>query len=168
MKRTFFLLAAGIILTGILVTGVLAMGPFNLGEDMTGKKAFVFTLKDTQGKETEVAQYLGKQPVIIFFWTTWCPHCRRQLSHLEKESGKIKEAGAELILVDVQESAGQVSKFLKGINIPLDSLLDENSQVAEKYEVIGVPTFVIVGSDGTIKFHGNFLPYDYQKFLAEK
>lgn len=168
MRKTILLLAAGMVSIGILSIGVLAMRPLNFSEDMTGEKAPAFTLKDTQGKVTDTAEYLGKQPVVIFFWTTWCPHCRRQISHLEKESAKISQAGAALILVDIEEDAIDVVRFLKGINSPLDSLLDEDSEVAGKYSVVGVPTFVVIGADGVIKFHGNSLPNEYQKFLAEK
>ncbi len=37
-----------------------------------------FKLQDTNGGLVMLSSYKGKQPIILFFWTTWCPYCRRE------------------------------------------------------------------------------------------
>lgn len=145
-----------------------AMGQLQSGTELVGQKAIAFSLEDSDGNKVDTSGFIGKRPVIFFFWTTWCPHCRRQINHLKAEAENIKNAGAELILVNVDESQAQVASFLKSSGIPFSSLLDKDGKVAESYKIIGVPTFVIVGGDGIIKFHDNLLPEDYQKILLGK
>ena len=74
----------------------------------------------------------------------------------------------ELILVDIDESKAQVNNFLQSIGSSFTALLDRDSKVAERYKIIGVPTFVIVGSDGIIRFHDNLLPSDYPDILTKR
>lgn len=144
------------------------MGSLQQGAGTAGKAAQGFSLEDTQGNKIDTAKLIGAKPIIFFFWTTWCPHCRRQIGHLKEETERIKNAGAELILVDIGESEAQVSDFLQSTGTSLNSLLDRDSKVAEMYQIIGVPTFVIVGSDGIIRFHDNLLPSDYPDILSKR
>lgn len=149
-----------------LVNVSSAMSQLQSDVETIGKKATVFSLKDTNGNKVDTAEIIGKKPVIFFFWTTWCPHCREQLSRLKKDAQDIKDVGAELILVDIQESKSQVNRFLENTNSSLTSLLDEDAKAAELYRVIGVPTFVIVGQDEIIKYHDNILPAGYKNILS--
>ncbi|MDP3143738.1 MAG: TlpA disulfide reductase family protein [Candidatus Omnitrophota bacterium] len=150
-----------------LVNVSSAMSQLESGVETVGQKATNFSLEDTDGNKIDTAQVIGKIPVIFFFWTTWCPHCQSQIKQLKAEVEDIKKTGGQLILIDIDESKSQVINFLKSANAPFASLLDKDARVAEMYKVIGVPTFVIVGSDGIIKFHDNLLSDNYQKFLKE-
>lgn len=159
----------GLIILGLcFLTGIsLAMGSLQQGAVTVGKIAKGFSLEDTKGNKVDTSRFIGKKPIIFFFWTTWCPHCRAQIHHLKEESDRIKNSGIELILVDIDESKAQVSDFLQGTGAPFNSLLDQDSKVAEMYQIIGVPTFVIVGVDGTIKLQDNLLPSDYLAILSK-
>ena len=163
MKRKVSSLISVILLFSIFSAISSAMSSLESGTAVVGKKSPGFSLKNTRGEEVDVFSFIGKKPIVFFFWTTWCPHCRRQINSLEQEAKNIKGAGAEIILVDVDESNAQVDGFLRSINSPFESLLDPDARIAGEYLVIGVPTFVIVGADGIIKFHDNLLPGDYQK-----
>ncbi|MGZ8430137.1 MAG: redoxin domain-containing protein, partial [Candidatus Deferrimicrobiaceae bacterium] len=35
-----------------------------------------FTLPDLDGRPVTLGRYLGKKPVLLFFWATWCPECK--------------------------------------------------------------------------------------------
>jgi peroxiredoxin len=146
----------------------LASGFFSFASEAVGKKAEVFSLEDTKGNKVDLSQFIGKKPVILFFWTTWCPHCRAQISRLKEESEKIKKTGAELILIDIDESPARVDSFLKNAGGNFTSLLDHDSRVSEKYGIIGIPTFVLVGGDGIIRSQDNLLPSDYPDILNKK
>jgi len=136
--------------------------------EIIDQKAKVFSLEDNLGGKVDVAEFIGKKPVIFFFWTTWCPHCRQQIKHLKEEETNIRQAGIELILVDIDESREQVSRFLRTSGGAFTSLLDPDAKIAEMYMIVGVPTFIVVGEDGIIRFHDNLFPGNYRKIILQK
>lgn len=105
---------------------------------------------------------------MLFIWATWCPYCVRELAHLEKSYAAIKESGVELLAIDSGEPRERVVRYLSGKNIAFPVLLDTDSRVSYAYNVIGIPTLVLVDAQGKIKFQGNSLPEDYLKILSQK
>ena len=69
-----------------------------------------FTLKDLTGKEVSLADYRGKL-VIIDFWATWCPPCKKELPHIQKIYDKYKDK--EVIVLAII-----VSFWGRSINVP--------------------------------------------------
>ena len=124
-----------------------------------------FRLKDTEGNEAVLGEYLYSRPVILLFWTTWCPFCARELRALNNLSGELSEKGFKIFAIDVGESASKVRRFLSGYSLSLDVLLDQDSRVAVSYGVMGVPTFIVINPYGEIVFAGNY--FDPEKFCAE-
>ena len=39
-----------------------------------------FALKDLNNNAVTLSSFRGKQAVILFFWTTWCPYCRIEIN----------------------------------------------------------------------------------------
>jgi peroxiredoxin len=131
VTKNIFKIGLAVFLISSLVNITYAMSQVPQNVDIVGQRASGFTLEDTQGKKIDVAKFIGTKPLIFFFWTTWCPHCREQIKHLKNEADNIKKSGAELFLIDVDENRAQVNKFLKNFGY-FDSLLDEDSKIAER------------------------------------
>ena len=123
-----------------------------------------FTLYTLSGDEVKLSDYLGKV-VILDFWATWCPHCRRQLKELTQNRQAIEASGITIILVDVGENLQKIEGYIAANNISFDVFLDENAETAKKYNIVGVPTFFFINKEGTILDVKNALPDDYQKIL---
>lgn len=123
-----------------------------------------FKLSNLTGQEISLAQLKGK-PVILFFWTTWCPFCREEISALQNEYKKITAGGITLLAIDVGEPREKVERFFKGKSAEFPVLLDLNSKVASSYNLIGVPTFVLIDAQGKIRFQGNSFPDNYLSIL---
>ena len=132
---------------------------------LVGEKAPDFTLKNLKGDKVSLSQARNGEPSIVFFWATWCPHCRQQLKELNKQQEAIAKQGLKIILVDVGENASLVSKHLSKNNIAMDVLLDEDSEVSANYGLIGVPTFFFIDKEGTVKAVEHFLPENYISLL---
>ena len=160
-------LAAGLLV--IFTTGHVtsASGQFPFFENpLVGERAPEFTLTSLSGKSASLFQLRGGKPAIIFFWATWCPHCREQLGHLKSITEEIQQKGYQLILVDLQEDPDAVQGFLDRQQMAFDVLLDVDAGVAEQYGVVGVPSLYFVDASGIIRGVEHALPKDYESYFS--
>ena len=135
---------------------------------LIGKQAPDFTLKTLSGKSMNLNQWRKGDPAIIFFWATWCPHCRQQLGELNDQSQQIAQKGIKLILVDLGEEAKKVRSYMEKNQYPFEVFLDQDSSVSEKYGIIGVPTFFFVDKAGIIQAVEHAIPENYDKIFLEE
>lgn len=108
-----------------------------------------FTLSDLQGNQVSLGSLRGK-PVMINFWTTWCPSCRAELPALVSAYSLYHEKGLEILAVDVKEDRQTVASFAGDSGLTFPILLDEGGTLAEMYQVRGTPTTLFVGPDGVV------------------
>jgi peroxiredoxin len=108
-----------------------------------------FSLKDLNGKLFKLSKNRGK-PVLLFFGTTWCPSCRQQLPLYKDIYGNYTSRGLEVIYINIMEPREKVARFVKANMLPFRILLDESGEVANNYEVIGVPTIILIDKEGKI------------------
>jgi peroxiredoxin len=127
-----------------------------------------FELLDLKEKQFSLESYRNKQPVVLFFWTTWCPFCRQELKAVNSMYPQLQKDGLEVLTIDVEEPASRVESFLKKNALFLPVLLDKNAAVARDYELMGVPTIMIVNKRGNIVFEGDHFPKEIYKKLLEE
>jgi len=103
--------------------------------------------------------------VILFFWTTWCPFCRRELKVLEDIHAELLKEGWELFTINIGESSYKIENFLKKYSLTFKVLLDRDTNIARAYKILGVPTYILIDKTGRIVFKGNYFPKDTYKDL---
>ena len=133
-----------------------------------GRPVPEFKVKTLNGPATSLSDFRGGKKTIIFFWATWCPHCRTALKELNRDREKIAQEGINLVLVDVGESARDVKSYVNKNKIGLEVFLDEEETISEQFGIIGVPTFFFVNEAGVIKDVQHHLPDDYGTILSAK
>lgn len=133
-----------------------------------GKPVPEFKLKMVSGAQTSLSDFREGKKTIVFFWATWCPHCRAALKELNKDREQIAQKGIKLAIVDVGESAREVKAYTDKNKIGLEVFLDENEEVSGEYGIIGVPTFFFVGEDGVIRDVQHHMPDNYEAILSTK
>ncbi len=154
----------------MIVTGMMlfSAGCVNAGlydHPLVGKKAPDFKLTYHKGGEASLEGLRKDGSAVIFFWATWCPHCREQINQMDAQRSVLEKMGAAVILVDIGESPAVVEKFLAAKKYDINVLLDKDSSVAEAYQVVGVPTIVLIGADGSIRDISNVFPENYAQLL---
>lgn len=165
MKKVIGILAfLSVAVVTTLSTPVMAQF-FLMKSSLEGKPAPDFKLLTTMGKEMSLNEARDGKSTILFFWATWCPHCREQLIHLAEIENQLKQKNINVFLVDVGEGPGQVQSFLESKKIPFVTFLDQDSNVSETYELIGVPTFFLINKEGKVKSVVHALPEDYEEVL---
>ena len=129
-----------------------------VGPGSGGRAAFAqisadqrFSLEDLSGRTVSLDGLLKeKKAVLLNFWATWCPPCRAEIPDLIRLQEQYSARGFTVLGVNVGESQGKVSSFASKVGINYPVLLDGDQAVAEKYRVVGIPTSLLISSDGKI------------------
>ncbi len=109
-----------------------------------------FRLPGLDGKEYTLADFLG-QPVILSFFTTWCPYCAEELPLLEKLYREYRDKASLVVLgINLQEPENLVRKFTERIGLSFPVLLDAKGGTAFSYRVLGLPTLFFIDPQGKI------------------
>ena len=133
----------------------------------TPETAINFTLLDLENKEFSLSDFKSK-PVILFFWTTWCPYCRKELKQLNTMHAELLKNGVELAVVNVEEPADKVQRFIQSHPFSYRVLLDRDAKVAQVYGVLGVPTYFFINKEGRIVFNDYEFPQKNYKDIILK
>ncbi|MCA9399241.1 MAG: TlpA family protein disulfide reductase [Candidatus Omnitrophica bacterium] len=151
MKKIIVIMFAAAVITGALFYSRPAHAQFFMMENpLIGEVAPDFTRTTTSGAQKNMTDFRDGQNAIIFYWATWCPHCREQLKELNKQKADLEARGIKLILVDVGENAAQVQSYLKKNKIDMEVFLDTDSALSDEYALIGVPSFFFVNKEGIV------------------
>lgn len=129
-------------------------------------EASSFTLYDLDGNKVNLRDFKGK-PLIIFFWTIWCPYCRRAMAQLSKIYPEIKANDIELLAINIEEPKERIRRFLRPYVIGFKVLLDSDASVAYIYDIIGIPTYIFIDREFNIVFIDNYFPRDYKALLSQ-
>jgi peroxiredoxin len=121
-------------------------------------------LNDLNGKPVNLSSYQNK-PTILFFWTTWCPYCRKEIKELNRLYPEMKKEGISVFAINIGEANYKVQNFFKNYELNLRVLVDRDSLSADKYNILGVPTYVFIADSGSVVADKNNLPQDYKCLL---
>jgi peroxiredoxin len=124
-----------------------------------------FTLPDLDGRQVTLSRFLGKTPVLLVFWATWCPECKAAIPEINAlTTGPFAEK-VQVFGIDFRESREKVAQAVTSRGIRYPVLLDERGQAARAYGVVGVPTYVLIGRDGKVVYREHVLPADFSRYL---
>jgi len=123
-----------------------AMAQFE-ADDANREKAD-FTLTDLQGKEWRLHDLQGKV-VLVNFWATWCPPCRKEMPDLDALYAKFKDQGFVVLAIS-DEDAAKVTPFIGERKISYPVLLDPGRKVNELFKVEGIPKSFVYNREGKL------------------
>jgi peroxiredoxin len=115
-----------------------------------------FSLADlATGQRVSLSQYEG-QPVLLFFWATWCLPCKNEISTIETIYQTYKEAGLVVLAINASEDPATVSSYQSAQQLPFPILLDPGSVVQSAYEINleTLPRHFLINSSGKITYIG--------------
>ncbi|MGB1310022.1 MAG: TlpA family protein disulfide reductase [Leucothrix sp.] len=108
-----------------------------------------FTLPDMQDKSRELSDYLGK-PVIISFWATWCPPCRKEIPVFNRARAKLSEDDFVMLFVNINEGKETIEAYKKKVPIDLTILRDETAGQLTNWNLTGLPSTFILDAEGQV------------------
>jgi peroxiredoxin len=109
-----------------------------------------FTLTDLHGKTWNLKDLRGKV-VLLNFWATWCPPCRKEMPDLETLYLKFKDKDPGFVVLAISdEDAAKVIPFLGERNITYPVLLDPGRKVNELFQIEGIPKSFVYDRSGKL------------------
>jgi len=127
-----------------------------------------FKLKDLGQISVELSSFKNKSPVVLFFWTTWCPYCQVALKNLSQTKADLEKEGITILPINSGEPSAKVAKFAKSNGYTFRIFLDIDSKVADEYHIYGVPTYFLVDKSGYVRSVSNTFPNDGARKLAKE
>lgn len=148
--------------------------------EMLNEEAPDFKLKNLEGKEVALAD-LKDKVVILDFWATWCGPCKASFPGMQTAVNKYKDnPNVVFLFIDTRER-GTPEEILKNaqsfieknkytFNVLLDIKTDADSndfETVTNYEVGGIPTKIVIGTDGKVKFRSVGFGGNAEKLVNE-
>jgi peroxiredoxin len=87
--------------------------------------------------------------VVLNFWATWCPPCRKEMPDLETLYQQFKDQGL-LILAISDEDAGKVKPFIAQQKVTYPILLDPDRKVNDLFQIEGIPKTFVYDRNGKL------------------
>lgn len=141
----------------VLVLTAFAIAPAVAAEQVAGP-APDFTLKSGSGENIKLSELRG-QVVLINFWASWCGPCRKEMPLLDQLYQQYKPLGFTVLGVNVEEDPAQARTLLGKVPVSFPVLFDGTNAVSKQYDVIAMPTTVIVDRNGNMRYlHKGYMP----------
>lgn len=121
---------------------VVGVFPKNLAPD--------FTLQKLGGSTLTLSEWRGKKPVVVDFWASWCPNCRRDMPNLNLYYEKYKDR-VEVVGVNLQENEGTVQDFISSRGITFPIAFDPSGQASSAFGIQYTNTHFLIDKDGNLE-----------------
>ncbi len=122
---------------------------------------------DLDGASHQLSEWIGRKPVVINFWGTWCPPCRASLPTLREVYGAQHDKGFEVLSISLDNGAKTTAEAYRAwadsAGLSWRHVYDLqywDSPLAKRFFVASIPTALLVGPDGSLVAWGEDLRED--------
>lgn len=132
-----------------------------------GNKAPDFTVEMVDGSKIQLSKLKGKV-VLVNFWATWCPPCREELKHVQKQIiDHFKGKDFVFLPISRGEKKEVVEAFRKKMNYTFPMGLDPKQSIYKLYAQNYIPRNFVVGKDGKVIYLSvGYTPEEFAEMIA--
>jgi thiol-disulfide isomerase/thioredoxin len=146
-----------------VVLAVTVLGTMNMftGPQVvqTGERVPDFTLVDLNANAVRFSDLEG-QAVVLNFWATWCPPCRREMPLLDEFHKEYAARGLSVVGIDVGEDPNVVRRFVQSMGVEYPIWVDATNErtefdstqgIHQRFGGVGLPTTVFIDPAGIVR-----------------
>lgn len=129
-----------------------------------------FNLPDLNGQNYQLTENLGKGPILINFWATWCIPCREEMKKFKKIYSTYQKDGLQILSISIDDpkTVSKVKSFIRTNQYPFTVLLDTNNEIFQLYKGTNPPLSVLMDKNGKIVYdHTGYRKGDEKKLEEE-
>ena len=154
-----------------LAMALLAPVPVLAQDDVVGipvgQTPPAVTIQDLDGNAVDLGRWVGKRPVIVEFWATWCPICAELLPRMETAHKKYGDRVDFLVLaVAVNESPNTVRRHLTRHPMPFTFLWDVDGNATRAFQAPATSYVAVLDARGKVVYTGVGADQDLDAALA--
>jgi thiol-disulfide isomerase/thioredoxin len=150
--RLRHVLAAVILLAGVGLAPLQAQDEAGIA---VGDQLSPLVIHDLGGKDVDLGTFIGKQPVLIEFWASWCTSCAAMLPHLKEAYRQFGDDVTFLgINVTVGDSREKVRQYIEREQPPFQVLYDDAGTAAAAWDPPATSFIVIADRTGRVVYTG--------------
>lgn len=119
---------------------------------LVNKIAPPFALRSLDGRTVSLADYHGKENLVVSFWASWCGPCRLEMPVLRTfyEKHHNDSNGFEILAISLDDDQEPAAAFAIRNKLPFPVLLDFSKQATNAYRIEGIPTVFVIDKTGKI------------------
>jgi thiol-disulfide isomerase/thioredoxin len=121
-----------------------------------------FKLTDLRGKKWTLSKLRGKI-IVVNFWATWCPPCRKEMPDLDELQKKYAKQGLVVLSISDEDMA-KVAHYIDTVHYGPTVLLDPGDVVEKQFHIEGIPHSFVFNREGKLaaqaidmRTHGQFI-----------
>ncbi len=137
----------------VLICCIVALAlPVAVSATDVGDQLPAFTGEDMDGKLVDLGAVIGKKPVMLIFWASWCSNCKTEIPKINELVKKYQKQGMEFIFINVgmNDTEEKARQYMKDFNITYPVVFDKTGALSEKYQIPQVLTVLVARKDGKV------------------
>lgn len=129
-----------------------------------------FKMKTPEGKNFQFAKWAKGKTVVLDFWASWCPDCRKDAPEVVRLYNDYHKYGIEFLGVSMDTDVEAWKKAIEKFGIKYTQVSElkkfKETAISKAYGVNWIPSMVVIGPDGQVKL-STVLTYKVDKYLKE-
>lgn len=141
----------------ILIISLFIQNYLESSATILGQSAPDFALENLSNQKVSLKE-LQSKVVLLNFFASWCPYCIKEIPKIIQLNKRYKNSALMILGIAIQEPKNKLLKFINKKQINYSILLDLEAKVANKYNIRGIPTNVLIDKNGIVRYYANLLP----------
>jgi peroxiredoxin len=146
-----------LIILAVLLSWLL---PISTEAATKGQQLIPFSGPVLSGGTVDLGEVIGKKPVLLVFWASWCPSCKKEVPKINALYREFGPQGMAFIGINVgvNDSESRARKFAEQTEMEYPVYMDREGKLTRQYMVQGVPTLLIGDRHGRVVHVGHMAP----------
>ena len=146
------LLLAALLIAGGTGTAAAQEGWIGIPRGSTPPPAAV---EDLEGRPVDLGRWIGRRPVLVEFWATWCAQCERLLPEMEEARKRFGDrVDFVVVAVGVNQSPGSIRSHLERHPMPFTVLWDGTGAATRAFDAPATAYVVVLDAEGKVVYTG--------------